>query len=393
MRRGGAIPHPFPFSRVEKGKLEPPLSTGGEGSGVRIDGVVGKRAFFLMPPPSSLIPHPSSLDGAPYSAPWWLPGGHAQTLYAALVVPRPRVAYRRERWDTPDGDFIDVDWVEDQVPGSRFQVQGSKFEVQEEIPLVALFHGLEGSSRSHYALALMAAVRDAGWRGVVVNFRGCGGELNRLPRAYHSGDSAEVDWVLRRLKRGNSLLHAVGISLGGNALLKWLGETGASAGQVVDRAAAVSAPADLAAAGNALDRGFNLVYTRHFLRSMKEKSLAKLDRFPGLFDAARIRAAYTLREFDDLVTAPLHGFRNTDDYWTRASAKPWLRRIEVPVLMINARDDPFLPSGALPAPHDVAPSVLLEQPEHGGHVGFVSGRFPGNLDWLPARVLEFFRAR
>ena len=339
--------------------------------------------------PSSLIPRPSSLYGASYRAPWWLPGGHAQTLYAALAVPRPRVAYRRERWDTPDGDFIDVDWVDEQ---SAISHQPSASAAAGKTPLVALFHGLEGSSRSHYALALMAAVRDAGWRGVVVNFRGCGGELNRLPRAYHSGDSAEVDWVLRRLQRGNPRLLAAGVSLGGNALLKWLGETGASAGAVVDRAAALSAPVDLTAAGNALDRGFNLAYTRHFLRSMKEKSLAKLDRFPGLFDAARLRAAYTLREFDDLVTAPLHGFRNTDDYWTRASAKPWLRRIEVPVLMVNARDDPFLPSGALPAPHEAAPSVLLEQPEHGGHVGFVSGRFPGNLDWLPQRVLEFFGA-
>ena len=324
-----------------------------------------------------------------YRAPLWLPGGHAQTLYAALVVPRPRVAYRRERWDTPDGDFIDVDWVDEQ---SAISHQPSAPAAAGKAPLVVLFHGLEGSSQSHYALALMAAVRDAGWRGVVVNFRGCGGELNRLPRAYHSGDSAEVDWVLRRLQRGNPRLLAAGVSLGGNALLKWLGETGASAGAVVDRAAALSAPVDLTAAGNALDRGFNLAYTRHFLRSMKEKSLAKLDRFPGLFDAARLRAAYTLREFDDLVTAPLHGFRNTDDYWTRASAKPWLRRIEVPVLMVNARDDPFLPSGALPAPYEVANSVLLEQPEHGGHVGFVSGRFPGNLDWLPQRVLEFFGA-
>ncbi len=319
-----------------------------------------------------------------YRAPAWLPGGHAQTLYAALVVPRPRVAYRRERWDTPDGDFIDLDWVEE---------RGTRNEERGQPPLVVLFHGLEGNSRSHYALALMAAVRDAGWRGVVVHFRGCGGELNRLPRAYHSGDSAEVDWVLRRLQRGNPRLLAVGVSLGGNALLKWLGETGALAGQVVDRAAAVSAPVDLAAAGNALDRGFNRVYVRHFLTSMKRKALAKLLHYPGLYDAARVRAAYTLREFDDIVTAPLHGFAGVDDYWARASAKPWMRGIEVPLLMVNARDDPFLPSVALPAPHKVAPSVLLEQPEQGGHVGFVSGRFPGNLDWVPARVLEFFRAR
>jgi len=320
---------------------------------------------------------------APYRAPWWLPGGHAQTVYAALAAPRPRVAYRRERWDTPDGDFIDLDWVQDQDRGSRIQDRG-------QTPLVVLFHGLEGSSQSHYALALMAEVARRGWRGVVVHFRGCAGEPNRLPRAYHSGDSTEIDWVLRRLRTEHPLLYAVGVSLGGNALLKWLGEAGASAREVVDRAAAISAPVDLMAAGNALDRGFNLLYVRHFLSSMKGKSLAKLARYPGLYEAARVRAARTLRAFDDLVTAPLHGFRNTDDYWTRASAKPWLAGIEVPVLMLNARNDPYLPARFLPAPHEVAPSVVLEKPSSGGHVGFVSGRFPGDLGWLPARVLEFF---
>jgi len=255
---------------------------------------------------------------------------------------------------------------------------------------VVLFHGLEGSSRSHYALALMAAVRDRGWRGVVVHFRGCGGELNRLPRAYHSGDGAEVNWILRRLRPGNPRLSAVGVSLGGNALLKWLGETGASAIDVVERAAAVSAPVDLMAAGNALDRSFNLLYVRHFLSSMKRKSLAKLARYPGLFDAARVRAAGTLREFDDLVTAPLHGFRNTDDYWTRASSKPGLLHIRVPTLITNARNDPFLPAHVLPRAGEVSDSVALDQPEEGGHAGFVSGRFPGHLGWLPARVLGFF---
>ena len=343
-----------------------------------------------------------------YRAPLWLPGGNAQTLYAALAAPRPRVAYRRERWDTPDGDFIDVDWVVKPADeAGRFNLTGGNnytqrplsnedpiFEIMEPatVPLVVLFHGLEGSSRSHYAVALMAAVRDAGWRGVVVNFRGCSGELNRLPRAYHSGDSAEVDWVLRRLKRGNPLLLAVGVSLGGNALLKWLGESGASAGQVVDRAAAVSAPVDLMAAGTALDRGFNRVYVRQFLLTMKKKALEKLNQYPGLYDAARLRAACTLREFDDLVTAPLHGFRNTDDYWMRASSKPGLRSICVPTLIANARNDPFLPARALPRASEVSAPVALDQPEQGGHAGFVSGRFPGNLGWMPARVLEFFSA-
>jgi predicted alpha/beta-fold hydrolase len=335
--------------------------------------------------PSSLIPHSSSLDGAPYRAPWWLPGGHTQTLYAALAAPRPRVDYRRERWDTPDGDFIDLDWAENQDRGSRI-------EDRAETPLVVLFHGLEGCSRSPYALALMAAVRDAGWQGVVVHFRGCAGELNRLPRAYHSGDSAEIGWILQRLHARHPAepLFAAGVSLGGNALLKWLGETGAAASAVIDRAAAVSAPVDLMAAGAVLDRGFNLLYTRHFLETMKRKAFAKLEQYPGLFDAARVRAAGTLRDFDDAFTAPLHGFRNTDDYWTRASSKPGLGKIHVPTLVLNARNDPFLPARALPGTAEVSAAVALEQPEDGGHAGFVSGRFPGHLGWLPARVLEFF---
>jgi hypothetical protein len=257
---------------------------------------------------------------------------------------------------------------------------------------VVLFHGLEGSSRSHYATSLMAALRGRGLRGVVVHFRGCGGEPNRLPRAYHSGDSQEVNWILRRLRKenGDSPLFAAGVSLGGNALLKWLGESGASAREVVNRAAAVSAPLDLMISGDVLGKGFNLVYTRHFLRTLKAKGLNKLIRFPNLFDAARVRKASTLREFDDLVTAPLHGFRDTDDYWTRASSKPGLHAIAVPTLVLNARNDPFLPAQALPRPGEISGAVTLEHPEHGGHVGFVSGAFPGNFGWLPERVLDFF---
>lgn len=333
--------------------------------------------------PADPLPEPAS-----YAAPRWLPGGHVQTLYAALLVPRPEVAYRRERWDTPDGDFIDLDWTD---TASRLTPPASPGGT----PLVALFHGLEGSSRSHYSLALMAALRARGMRGLAVHFRGCSGEPNRLPRAYHSGDAREIDWILRRLRAQNpdAPLFAVGISLGGNALLKWLGETGADASAVVDKAAAVSAPVDLMAAGEALGRGFSLLYARNFLSTLKEKSLAKLAQHPGLYDAARVRAASTLREFDDLVTAPLHGFRNTDDYWTRASSKPGLGSIRVPTLVLNARNDPFLPAPALPGAAEVSAAVTLEQPEEGGHVGFVKGPFPGNLDWLPLRVLEFFESQ
>jgi uncharacterized protein len=371
-------------------------------------------------PPSRVPALPRVSD---YRAPPWLPGGHLQTLYTALAVPCPRVDYRRQRWDTPDGDFIDLDWVEEpsldgglrddnsslngsvsatrappgvaspEGPLLRPSTRTPHSSLGANAPLVVLFHGLEGSSRSQYALNLMAAVRERGMRGVVVHFRGCSGEPNRLARAYHSGDAQEIDWILRRLQAQNAaaLLYAVGVSLGGNALLKWLGETGASATEVVDRAAAVSAPVDLMVAGNALGEGFNLIYTWNFLATLKRKALAKHSMYPCLFDAARVGAASTLREFDDLVTAPLHGFSNTDDYWTRASSKPGLRNVRVPTLVINARNDPFLPAAALPGPGDVSPAVTLEQPEEGGHVGFVSGTFPGNLGWLARRLLEFFR--
>jgi predicted alpha/beta-fold hydrolase len=290
------------------------------------------------------------------------------------------VNYRRERWDTPDGDFIDIDWLETQ-------------RSESVKPLVVLFHGLEGSSRSHYALTLMAALQATGWHGAVVHFRGCSGEPNRLPRAYHSGDSVEIDWILRRFRQDHTSgpLFAIGISLGGNALLKWLGERRVEVSNIITAATAVSAPVDLMAAGDGLGSGFNLFYARNFLITMKRKTLAKLDRFPDLCDRNRLLAARTLREFDNIVTAPLHGFRDTDDYWTRASSKPLLKDIAVPTLMINAKNDPFLPAHALPSPQDVAPSVTLKQPEHGGHVGFTTGTFPGHLDWLPQRMLAFFR--
>jgi hypothetical protein len=383
--------------------------------------VLNPQSSILDPElPLVLNPQSSILDPElpPFHAPAWLPGGHAQTLYAALFAPRPRVAYRRERWETPDGDFIDLDWLAEKDRGLRIEdreKKGQEREPQSSIldpqsseasqssildprsaqPLVALFHGLEGSSKSHYAAALMAAATERGWQGVVVHFRGCGGAANRLPRAYHSGDTVELDWVLRRLRARHPVapLFAVGVSLGGNVLLKWLGETGGDAGSIVERAAAVSAPVDLMAAGDALGRGFNLVYTRHFLATLKPKSLAKLAQHPDLFDAARLRAASTMRDFDDLVTAPLHGFRDVDDYWTRASSKPVLRAIRVPTLMINARNDPFLPAHALPEAHELSSAIEPDFPDEGGHVGFVSGAFPGRIDWLPRRILAFFALR
>jgi hypothetical protein len=286
------------------------------------------------------------------------------------------VAFRRERWDTPDGDFVDVDFV-DGPPAS---------------PWVHLYHGLEGSSNSPYARMLMSHVRARGWRGSVFHFRGCSGEPNRLPRFYHSGDTAEIDWSLARIagRAAGAPLYAAGVSLGGNAFAKWLGEQGEGARALLAAAAAVSAPLDLTAAGNALGEGFARVYARHFLGTLKRGALAKLERYPALFDGAQVRRARTLRDFDNVVTAPLHGFRDTDDYWSRASAKPHLAGIRVPTLLLNALDDPFLPPQALPTEREVSDAVKLEFPARGGHVAFVTGPFPGHIEWLPHRLLHFF---
>lgn len=318
-----------------------------------------------------------------YVAPKWLPGGNAQTIYPYFLNPSPQVTFQRERWELDDGDFVDVDWLEGPL----------------DKPLVVMFHGLEGSSRSHYALSIMNQLREQNWRGAVIHFRGCSGQPNRLPRAYHAGDSMEIDWMLHRvahqyeLQKSGIPLYVIGISLGGNALLKWLGEQSEQASKLITAAAAVSAPLDLAAAGKALDSlGFNQFYTRHFLNSLKRKALEKHKRFPGLLNVQAVAASVTLYEFDNHVTAPLHGFRNTDEYWSKCSSKPWLQHIQTPTLVINARNDPFMPAHVLPVREKVSSMVRLEFPEQGGHVGFMQGTFPGQLSWLPQRIFSFFKS-
>lgn len=318
-----------------------------------------------------------------YEAPGWLPGAHTQTIYPALLAPRPRLAYRRERWRLPDGDFLDLDFALDPQPAPA----------PEPTPFVALLHGLEGSSGSHYCLAAMNEVLARGWRGAVVHWRGCGGEINLAPRAYHSGETLDIDWALRRLAaehaRGAELF-VLGFSLGANALLKWLGEQGCAASAVVTGAASISAPHDLHAGSVALASGFNLVYTQNFLRSLKRKSLLKLTQYPGLFDRERMLAARTFFDFDDAVTAPLHGFTDCYDYWERCSSRRFVGAIRTPTLVINARNDPFLPAAALVDPATFPDDVKPCYPDEGGHAGFVSGAFPGRLDWIARRALEFF---
>lgn len=329
----------------------------------------------------SAVLEPVVPNAAQWAAPWWLPGGNAQTIWPALFSRHragPPPALRRERWTTPDGDFIDVDFLDAPQPA----------------PLLVLFHGLEGSSASHYAQAFADWARAQGWRLALPHFRGCSGELNFGPRAYHSGDHEEIGWILDRLRaqHGAPLL-AVGVSLGGNALLRWAEEAEASAAATARAVCAISSPIDLAAGGQAICRGFNRqVYNRMFLRSMKPKALAKLRQHPGLFDRERLVAARDLYEFDDVFTAPLHGFAGTDDYWARGSAKPHLARIRIPALVLNARNDPFVPAACLPGPAEVGRHVTLWQPAHGGHVGFPGGGFPGEVLGLPRAVMAWMRA-
>ncbi len=326
----------------------------------------------------------ASTRSVPYAAPRWLPGGNLQTIWAALYARRyagaaPRL--RRERWHTPDADFIDIDWLEPPAPRAGATVP----------PLLVLFHGLEGSSASHYAQSFADVAQHRGLRFAIVHFRGCSGEINLAPRAYHSGDFEELDWILRRFQALHAgAVVAAGVSLGGNALMRWAGEMGAAAGQAVRAIAAICAPLDLAAGGVAIGRGFNRqVYNRMFLRTMRSKALAKLAQHPGLFDVRAMLAARDLQAFDNVFTAPLHGFRDTQDYWSRASAKPHLPRIRIPALALNARNDPFIPANSLPTAAEAGRHVTLWQPHEGGHVGFPAGAWPAHVRWMPEAVTQW----
>lgn len=315
-----------------------------------------------------------------YRAPAWLRGGHAQTIWPALASrPRrlPDGALRRERWATPDDDFIDVDRFDPPVP---------------EAPTLVLFHGLEGSRRSHYVRAFAHACQARGLGFALPHFRGCSGSPNVAPRAYHSGDHAEIDWILARLHGRPGPLWAAGVSLGGNALLKWAQVQGDRARSRVACVAAISAPLDLDACANAIARGFaRLSYTPMFLRSVKPKARIKLSQFPALFDGDQVLRARTLRAFDDAFTAPLHGFAGVDDYYRRASTRWNLHDVAVPALVLNARNDPFVPAASLPGPHDASPWVTLWQPHEGGHVGFPAGAPPGHVMAMPEAVLDWMR--
>jgi predicted alpha/beta-fold hydrolase len=283
----------------------------------------------------------------------------------------PPLATRTERWDTHDGDFVDI----------------VRLEASRGSPRLVILHGLEGAPRSHYARGLFLEAARRRWAADMLVFRGCGDEPNRAPRFYHSGETGDLDAVVRRLLDSDDTAPLVlaGVSLGGNVLLKWLGELAERVPRRVVAAAAVSVPFDLARASRHIDRGFAKVYQHHFLRSLRRKALTKLARYPELVSRARVETARTLYDFDDAVTAPVHGFAGADDYYTRSSSIRFLSGIRVPTLLLSAFDDPFLPGSVLEDVSRIAAAnrcIEMEFPRRGGHVGFVSG-------WNPLRPLYY----
>ena len=303
---------------------------------------------------------------------WWLPGPHSPTLWPSLFRRRPKLALHRERVELSDGDFLDLSWY------------GNEYA-----PIVLLLHGLEGSLDSHYARPLLKALAEAGYLACMLHFRGCSGEPNRLPRSYHSGDSAELQTVTEHIhsSRGQPVYAIIGFSLGGNLLLKWLGERGATAG--IQRAMAVSVPFLLDQAADRLDQGFSRLYQKHLLDSLKRKYREKFRRItsPLNVDLAQIR---NFRQFDEYITAPLHGFAGADDYYRRCSCRQFIPGIRIPTLILHDRHDPFMWPHTVPEAWELPDEVVLELTEGGGHAGFISNRTGSRgAYWPDKRLLEW----
>jgi uncharacterized protein len=321
---------------------------------------------------------------AAFQAPWWLRGAHAQTVGSRLLRRRRGVRLTRERLTTPDGDFLDLDWA------TVGEVLGA------DAPLVVVLHGLEGSASSKYALETYRRLAQRGITAVGLNFRSCSGEMNRAPRLYHSGETEDVRFVLGQLgaRYPARVIGGIGFSLGGNVLLKFLGEEGAAGRRpplVV--AAAVSVPYDLAAGARHMETGLARGYVWRLLRSLQRKVRAKAVVLAGRIDAPAALAARTFRQFDDAATAPLHGFRDADDYYARSSSARFLRDVAVPTRLIHALDDPFLPAAAFPV-GEIGRNAALDPlvSETGGHVGFVTGTPWAPLFSAEARATEFVAA-
>ena len=309
-----------------------------------------------------------------YSPAWWVWGGHLQTLWGKLFRRQPAAPTVLERWDTPDGDFLEL----------------HRLVAKPSAPRVLLLHGLEGSIRSHYAQGLLNEAATRGWGADLLIFRSCGSELNRTRRFYHSGETTDVAFVLERISREFPLasLGMVGVSLGGNVLLKFLGERGKDLPKALRGAATISVPFDLARSSKRINRGFSRLYQRFFLGSLRRKAAEKAKRFPDLAPVDRIASLRTLEDFDNLITGPLHGFANAQDYYTRSSSLPFLHAIKLKTLLISAVDDPMLPPEVLDEVREIAaknPALEIDFVQKGGHAGFITGSVP----WHPFYYAEY----
>jgi predicted alpha/beta-fold hydrolase len=322
----------------------------------------------------ALTPHASHLTPHPFHPAWWCRGPHLQTLWPYLLRPRPKVSLRRERLELADGDFLDLDWQASDARG----------------PMVLILHGLEGSSNSKYALGLLQVAAARGWRGVVMHFRGCSGEPNRLPRGYHSGETGDLAYVVATLKQREpqTPIAVVGYSLGGNVLLKWLGERRESA--PISAAAAVSVPFLLANSARRMEQGFSRIYQWELVARLRRSIAVKRRRMALPLRRANLSGIWTFRDFDEHVTAPLHGFAGADDYYARASSRQYLRHITTPTLIVHSTDDPFMTPDTAPGRDELSPAIELALSRHGGHVGFVSGRWPWRPHfWLEEKIPAF----
>ena len=311
----------------------------------------------------------------PFKPAWWLRNPHLQTLWPSRFRIRPSLSLRRTRLELSDGDFLDLSWMPD---------NGGD--------ICLILHGLEGTLQSHYSGALIQAATRANMQAVFMHFRGCSGELNRLPRRYHSGDTADLAFVLETIQKNypDRNIHAIGVSLGGNMLLKYLGEQGSD--HPIQSAVAISVPYDLAIGAETLKQGTARIYQRHLLNSLQAHYYEKakhMDLPIPVYPRDKINTIY---EFDDLVTAPLHGFKSADDYYQRSSSRQFIPGIKIPTLLIHAADDPFMTPEAIPHSNELPPCAQLDLCSHGGHVGFIQGPLPLHADyWLDKRVESWLK--
>ena len=306
---------------------------------------------------------------------WWLPGPHLQTLWPVLIRRAEKPDYTRKRWELPDGDFLDLDFL----PGFA------------NSPFILVLHGLEGSSDSGYARGLLGAVQKRGWRGAVMHFRNCSETPNRTDRSYCAGVTEDLDYTIRQLRTEYPMapIAVVGYSLGGSVLLKWLGEQGRKA--PVTAAVAVSVPFLLADAATRVQRGLSRLYQWHLTRAMRQSYSRKFEtRTDAPFPLNQVSQLSTFFAFDDAITAPLHGYQGVEDYYRRASCRQYLKHIETPTLILHALDDPFMYPSTTPLPRELGPGIELELSTGGGHVGFIGGRWPWRARyWLEQRIPEY----